>query len=673
LGNSKRVLKYLLPSLLVLLVVVSVSAMLLLKLGESKNETKATLDVNVGIAFCGNTTSEAKLLIDRVKSYTNLFILDSGGNPISQNQTVIEEICDYAIARDLKIIINLGHESTRSWFWNLASIEGVIQQWSQRWGDRFLGIYYNDEPGGIQLDGNWTEWFAQYGDRLNKTEHEPLYNVYIKMKEAEASGSAPAKYDEEAIFFVENFLRKDPGFVKLKAEGITTFTSDYCLYWFDYLGGYDVMFAQIGWNASVAQQLALVKGAARLQNKDWGAILTWKYYSPPYLDGGEQIYDQMLTSYQAGAKYIVIFNYPILEGNDYGALTDEHFDAIERFWDDVTDKEKSFDDLSGTGAALVLPENYGWGMRRPDDVIWGFWGPDEKSLQIGTVMSSLLAEYGVRLDIVYEDPTYHVSEGNYTKIYYWNSTDPVVPEPTSSPTPSPEPTTSPPLEHTFNVVNIYPHDANAFTQGLVFNNGYLYEGTGLNGNSSLRRVDLETGEVLQLFDLADQYFGEGIAIVDDKVIQLTWISHKGFVYDKQSFALLEEFSYATEGWGITYDGARLIMSDGTSTLYFLNPETFEVIGQVSVHDLDPVVHLNELEYVNGKIYANVWLEEKIAIINPQSGQVEAWIDLGGLQTQASQDPNSVLNGIAYDAEEDRLFVTGKLWSQLYEIKLVLLE
>jgi glutamine cyclotransferase len=229
---------------------------------------------------------------------------------------------------------------------------------------------------------------------------------------------------------------------------------------------------------------------------------------------------------------------------------------------------------------------------------------------------------------------------------------------------------SEPVNYSYRIVNVYPHDEAAFTQGLVIDNGVLYEGTGLYGNSSLRRIELETGEVLQLYDLPPQYFGEGITVFDGKIIQLTWRSNIGFVYDEESFDLLQNFSYSTEGWGITYDGSRLIMSDGSSNLYFLDPETFQKIGQVEVHDNGTVKNLNELEYIQGKVYANIWLEDKIAIINPQTGQVEGWINLSGLYNMENQDPNNVLNGIAYDAGSGRLFVTGKRWSQLFEIELI---
>jgi glutamine cyclotransferase len=226
------------------------------------------------------------------------------------------------------------------------------------------------------------------------------------------------------------------------------------------------------------------------------------------------------------------------------------------------------------------------------------------------------------------------------------------------------------LQYTYSAVKVYPHDSSSFTEGLVFDSGFLYESTGLYHHSTLRRVDLETGVVLQSLSLPSQYFGEGIAVVGNNIVQLTWQSHVGFVYDKASFDLLQEFQYPTEGWGITYDGKRLIMSDGTANLYFLDPVTFQKAGQVTVHDTGPVNQLNELEYLDGKVYANIWREEKIAVIDPQDGQVTAWIDLTGIQDIKNQDPNNVLNGIAYDAKGNRLFVTGKMWHHIYEIKLI---
>jgi len=225
--------------------------------------------------------------------------------------------------------------------------------------------------------------------------------------------------------------------------------------------------------------------------------------------------------------------------------------------------------------------------------------------------------------------------------------------------------------YSYKVINAYPHDKRAFTQGLVFEDGFLYEGTGLVGRSTLRKVELETGKVVQGRKLPEQYFGEGITIYGNKIIQLTLRAKVGLVYDKESFELLGQFNYPTEGWGITHDGRHLIRSDGTSTLYFLNPETFEQAGRIEVADSDgPVSGLNELEYVQGQIYANVWRTDRIARIDPKTGRVTGWIDLGGLLgTEARGQLVDVLNGIAYDAENDRLFVTGKLWPKIFEIEL----
>ncbi len=229
-----------------------------------------------------------------------------------------------------------------------------------------------------------------------------------------------------------------------------------------------------------------------------------------------------------------------------------------------------------------------------------------------------------------------------------------------------------PTDYTYTVLNTYPHDTTAFTEGLVFHDGFLYESTGLNGNSTLRREELETGKILQLYLLPEQYFGEGITIIGERIIQLTWQPQVGFVYDKTTFQLSGEFSYPTEGWGITSNGTSLIMSDGTANLYFLNPETYERTGQIQVHDGNlSIAMLNELEYVNGDVYANVWLTNRIAIINIQTGQIKGWVDLEGLNTNVTSSSDDVLNGIAYDSVGNRLFVTGKRWSQLFEIDLVL--
>ncbi|MEA3337927.1 MAG: glutaminyl-peptide cyclotransferase [Chloroflexota bacterium] len=224
----------------------------------------------------------------------------------------------------------------------------------------------------------------------------------------------------------------------------------------------------------------------------------------------------------------------------------------------------------------------------------------------------------------------------------------------------------------YRVINAFPHDPNAWTQGLIFEDGQLYEGTGLRGRSSLRRVDLESGRVGQMVEIPEPYFGEGITEFDDRLFQLSWQESTGFVYEQESLKLLETFTYATEGWGLTQDGQQLIMSDGTPTLHFLDPDSLEVVDQVTVTFAGaPVSRLNELEYIEGEIFANVWQTNVIVRIDPDSGEVIGVIDLSGLLDPEEIDqPAGVLNGIAYDDENDRLYVTGKLWPKLFEIELI---
>jgi glutamine cyclotransferase len=228
--------------------------------------------------------------------------------------------------------------------------------------------------------------------------------------------------------------------------------------------------------------------------------------------------------------------------------------------------------------------------------------------------------------------------------------------------------------YTYRTVDVLPHDPTAFTQGLVYQDGVFYEGTGLRGQSTLRRVDPATGQVLQGIRLPDQYFGEGIAVLGDRLFQITWQENVGIIYDKDSFELLGTWNYAGEGWGLTTDGQRLIMSDGSHELRFLDPDTLTEVGRVPVLDGDgqPVLRLNELEWVEGEVWANVWQTDLIARIDPATGRLLGWIDLAGLlpdEDRAAQRVD-VLNGIAYDAATGRLFVTGKWWPKVFEIELI---
>lgn len=400
--------KFLILALLLLITVVTASFFVHYTLNNKNAEARPFF---IGVTYTGNSTSEAKMLIDRVKPYTNLIVIQSLN--FSRNETALIEICDYAVAQDLNLLVNL---------LNAATINSTLLEWQipllqnaeQRWGDRFLGVYYDDEPGGIQIDYDWQSFlasadFARYARFFPGIEND--------------SGSTPRDYTVEARFFT-NVVRFNLRPDKWKDAGITSFTSDYALYWWDYLGGYDVLLAQLGRTPdTIIQEIGLVKGAARMQDKTWGTIITWRYDEPPYLDSPENIYQQLLMSYEAGAQYTVIFNYPQIEGNPYGILTDEHFEKLEQFWNDVMvePNQQSFPDYSQAEAVLVLPPNYGWGMRHPDDRIWGMWGPDEKSPQIWELSRELLSQYGLSLDIVYEDPEFPVT-GKYSKIYYWNQT-----------------------------------------------------------------------------------------------------------------------------------------------------------------------------------------------------------------------------------------------------------
>lgn len=225
----------------------------------------------------------------------------------------------------------------------------------------------------------------------------------------------------------------------------------------------------------------------------------------------------------------------------------------------------------------------------------------------------------------------------------------------------------------YQIVHVYPHDTGAFTEGLFYYDGFLYESTGQNGQSSIRKVKLETGEVVEKRDISEDYFGEGIINWKDKLYELTWQNQLGFIYNFQTFQPLGEFHYSGEGWSMTTDGKRIIMDDGTPEIRFWEPETLKEISRLTVTaDGEPVKNLNELEWVKGEIYANIWETDRIARIDPKSGKVVGWIDCAGLLPENERTPgsDSVLNGIAYDAQGDRLFVTGKNWPKLFQIRLV---
>ena len=343
-------------------------------------ENSSSQDFFFGVT-CGSTKiDEIKLLIDRVKEYSNLFIINSWD--IALNETALTEVCEYAINSKLSIMVYFNSISSD---WHLR----WLNEAEEKWGTRFLGVYFFDEPGGSRIDGD--SWVRG----------EAFENV--------------SNYKEASKKFVAD-LNSDPSTQRLKNNSITTFTADYALYWFDYMVGYDVVFAEFGWNSSRIQQIGLCRGAAKVQDKDWGAIITWTYSHPPYLESGPEIFEDMLIAYHAGAKYIIVFNYPQI--NQYGMLEEEHFTAMKNFWD-LTRSSKGTPNGLDSSVAFVLPEDYGWGMRNQYDRIWGIWSSDDLSPLLWDKMTKLMEKHGLELDIIYDSAQFNY-ENKYLKIYRWD-------------------------------------------------------------------------------------------------------------------------------------------------------------------------------------------------------------------------------------------------------------
>lgn len=443
----------------------------------------------VGVTYCGSSTAEAKLLVDRVKSYTNLFVLQSG--PLMDDEAAVLEIGDYAISCGLCFAPMFESQFASGTLYSLkdASWVGVAED---RWGDMFAGVYYGDEPGGKMLEtyvyfyenenngtgGNTTsgvgrsfikrsdggvtvgglmmeDGIAQYfpngsveveklnGEKLNRITYYPNGSITL----SEIDDLFTMENGSDRISQVESYesvLSRNPipncdaaaeifaGRNQMLIDGLTSqwqignrsfpiFTSDYSLYWWDYQGGYDLVLAQLGWNNSVTQEISLARGAADLQGKRWGTIITWTYDQSPYLTSGNEMFEQMRMSYESGAEYVVIFNYARDMEGPYGTLKDEHFEALERFWKDVVQNL-----LVGHGgikaeAAFVFPKNYGWGLRRVEDSVWGLWNPTEEAQQAWPRLQDAVAKHGLKLDIVFEDPAYPFA-GKYGQVYYWNQT-----------------------------------------------------------------------------------------------------------------------------------------------------------------------------------------------------------------------------------------------------------
>jgi hypothetical protein len=368
----------------------------------SQNENQVTRDeFYFGVTHGSNSTREAKLMIDKVKDYANLFVVDSWD--ISINETALNEVCDYAVDAGMSVIVYFDFLPFETYPW----LPNWLETTKERWGDQFLGIYLHDEPGGNQIDSN--QWQPGRSARLameNASDYHDAANRFVT--------SIPNSYSWQEL--------------KSLNVDLPIVTSDYALYWFDYLAGYDTIFVELGWNTSTTQQIGLCRGAANVQGKDWGAIITWTYSEEPYIAGELELYHEMVTAYSAGAKYVIVFNFPKYpEDNPYGILDEHHFRAMELFWEYTqTFPRETYGQVNGE-AALVLPKDYGWGTRRTanviEDRIWGFWPEDENIVQIGTNMKELLFRYGLKLDIIYDDPQFNYTE-KYSKIYFWNETLP---------------------------------------------------------------------------------------------------------------------------------------------------------------------------------------------------------------------------------------------------------
>jgi hypothetical protein len=353
----------------------------LFAINEWFSNHQSTPEFFVGVEFAYGNASDLKDLVDKVKNYTNLFII--GSLEISFNQTALNEACDYVVDAGLHFIV-LFTESQKYNYTIFVWMEDA----KQKYGDKFLGVYRYDEPGGNQLD--------QGSSRL--------------VENATDYADASANYTEGLGIIVEYYLNYTP----------KMFTADYGLYWFDYKAGYSAVFAEFGWNFSRQLHIALCRGAAKALNKEWGAIVTWTYDTLPYIESGKKLYNDLTLAYDAGAKYTVVFDYP--KNYTYGILAQEHFDAMKDFWNYIHNNPQNFG-ATEAKVAYVLPQDYGFGFRNPNDKIWGLWNADDLSQKVWDDANKLLGQYGSRLDIVYDDPEFiNAIIGHYDKLFFWNET-----------------------------------------------------------------------------------------------------------------------------------------------------------------------------------------------------------------------------------------------------------
>ena len=370
------------PIYLVAMFVFSLTMMLFLRIGIPANDLvrKEPLDLFVGIDAAYEDMEEVKQMIDETSSYTNLFILGCTG--ITHNFTRLDEMCQYIYDRDMYFMVYREH---------FAPGTKWLEEAKAKWGDQFLGFYAYDEAGGWQLD----------------------FQDLRLVVEAD-------NYSDAANQFVGGMNRILDWYTRsyTNSTGYPLFTSDYALYWFDYKGGYDTVFAELGWNYSRQLNIALCRGAATMQGKEWGAIVTWTYTDPPYIEPSLELFKDLMLAYKNGAKYIVVFD----SNEDYthGTLGKEQLQALRAFWHYAQNNPRSSVPVSER-VAYVLPKDYAYGFRGPDDKIWGFWQPDDLSPVIWDKMTTLISKHGLRLDIVYDDPQFNFT-GGYSQVYFWNST-----------------------------------------------------------------------------------------------------------------------------------------------------------------------------------------------------------------------------------------------------------
>ena len=360
-----------------------------------------------GVSYGGNTTAEAKVLIDKVKGYTNYFLINNWN--IATNETALNEICTYAADANLRFMVFFDFVSVQYYAWHQTWMDTV----KQRYGDKFLGILLYDEPGGKQIEtGQWD-------------------GGEVVQKSFEHVGSP----SEAASTFVS--LGRTQSMNDARRRGIPVFTADFALYWYDYQASYDSVFVELGWNSSRPQQIALCRGAANSFGRDWGAIITWTYQHPPYIGSGPEILRDMYTAYDAGAKYVIVFNFPTYpEDNPYGILTEEHFAAMQQFWNYTQTHPKGIEKTEGE-AALVLPKDYGGGLRWENDYVWAplnitgdefnvtwrqSWPAETQSPQVWENLNKLSEKHGFQLDVVFDVGNSVNLIKRYQTIYFWNQT-----------------------------------------------------------------------------------------------------------------------------------------------------------------------------------------------------------------------------------------------------------